>query len=408
MADRPDPQTVFEGDFKASPPIPQAGIDRAVALMKSGRLHRYNVEPGEESETALLEKEFAEYLGLPYCVALASCGSTIHVALRSAGVKPQDKVLFNAFTLAPVPGAIANAGALPIPVECTESYTIDISDFEKKAADTGAKFLLLSHMRGHSSDMDAVCRICNDRGIRLIEDCAHSLGAKWGERPSGTLGLIGCFSTQDYKHMNSGEGGLLVTKDQDVAARAVLHSGSYMLYDNHIARPRLEVFEQLKSEVPNFSLRMTNLQAALLRPQIGEIQDRVNGWNTRYDIFKQELDQIENLTVPSRYPKESFVGSSFQFRLRGINSNQAEQFLERCSKRGVRISWFGAKEPRGYTSTFEDWQYIPGRIVLETTKRLLETLFDMRISLTFSAEDCRTIAAIIKDCLEQTGMSGEI
>jgi len=404
MADHPDSQTVFQGDFKAVPPIPQAGIDRAVALLKSGRLHRYNIGPGEKSETALLEKEFAEYLGLPYCVALSSCGSALQVALRSAGVKPQDKVLFNAFTLAPVPGAIANTGALPVPVECTENCTIDISDLDKKTAATGARFLLLSHMRGHISDMDAVCRICNDKGIHLIEDCAHTLGAKWGNRPSGTLGLIGCFSTQDYKHMNSGEGGLLVTQDQDVAARAVLFSGSYMLYDRHLSRPPLKVFEQFKRCVPNFSLRMTNLQAAILRPQIREIECRVNGWNTRYDILKRELSQIVNLTIPPRYPKESFVGSSFQFQIKGMNGEQIEQFVQRCFKRGVRMSWFGAREPREYASTFESWQYIPGRVVLETTKRLLETLFDMRISLTFSPEDCVTIAGIIKDSLERTGV----
>jgi dTDP-4-amino-4,6-dideoxygalactose transaminase len=401
MVNHQDSQTIFQGDFKAVPPIPQAGIDRAVAIMESGRLHRYNIGPGEESETALLEKEFAEYLGLPYCVALSSCGSSLHVALRSAGVKPQDQVLFNAFTLAPVPGAIANSGALPVPVECSENCAMDLSDFEKKATETKAKFLLLSHMRGHISDMDAVCRICHDKGIHLIEDCAHSLGAKWGNRPSGTLGLIGCFSSQDYKHINSGEGGLLVTRDQDVAARAVLYSGSYMLYGTHLCRPSLEVFERFKNDVPNFSLRMSNLQAAILRPQIKAIPDRVNDWRTRYDIFNRELSQIEHLTIPARYSKENFVGSSFQFRLKGMDCEQAELFQERCFKRGVKMSWFGAREPRDYASTFENWQYISGQVTLATTKRLLETLFDMRISLSFSSEDCMAIVEIIKDCLEQ-------
>jgi dTDP-4-amino-4,6-dideoxygalactose transaminase len=79
--------------------------------MKSGRLHRYNTAEGEISEVSLLEKEYAEYVGVRYCLGLSSCGSFIHVALKSVGVVPGDKVLCNAFTLAPEPGAIDNAGA---------------------------------------------------------------------------------------------------------------------------------------------------------------------------------------------------------------------------------------------------------------------------------------------------------
>lgn len=395
-------QTVFQGDFKAVPPIPQAGVDRAIALMKSGRLHRYNIRSTEESDVALLEKEFAEYLGVPYCLALSSCGSALHVALRSAGVRPADKVLFNAFTLAPVPGAIVNAGAQPVPVECTENCTIDISDLDRRAAQTGAKFLLLSHMRGHISDMDAVCRICRDKRICLIEDCAHTVGATWDGHPSGTLGQIGCFSTQDYKHLNSGEGGLLVTPDQEIAARAILYSGSYMLYDSHISRPSLEIFERFKTCVPNFSLRMTNLQAALLRPQIKEIECRVVAWNVRYRLLEEWLSQVDHLVIPSRFPQESFVGSSFQFLLKDLSRDQIERFLDKCFKRGVRIAWFGATEPCEYTSTFKSWQYIEGLPVLEATRLLLNALFDFRISLTFCEDDCRTIAGIIKDSLEST------
>jgi dTDP-4-amino-4,6-dideoxygalactose transaminase len=89
---------------------------------------------------------------------------------------------------------------------------------------------------------------------------------------------MGCYSTQTYKHMNSGEGGFLVTDDADLAARAVLLSGSYMLYARHRAAPAAEVFEALKLEVPNISSRMDNLRAAILRPQIGMLDDRRARW----------------------------------------------------------------------------------------------------------------------------------
>ena len=81
-------------------------------------------------------------------------------------------------------------------------------------------------------------RICDAHSLRLVEDCAHSLGATWAARPTGTFGAVGCFSTQGYKHLNSGEGGFLVTDDDNVAARAVLASGSYMLTSSTPAGPR--------------------------------------------------------------------------------------------------------------------------------------------------------------------------
>ncbi len=96
----------FTKDFTLQEPINDRGIEKALAILKSGKIHRYNVEPGEKGEAALLEEEFAAYMGKKYCLSCASCGSAMYLALKSAGVKPKDKVLCNAYTLAPVPGAI--------------------------------------------------------------------------------------------------------------------------------------------------------------------------------------------------------------------------------------------------------------------------------------------------------------
>ena len=97
-------------------------------------------------------------------------------------------------------------------------------------------------MRGHLCDMDRLVPICDRRGVALIEDCAHTMGATWRGRRSGSFGLAGCFSTQTYKHMNSGEGGLLVSDDAEFMARATILSGSYMLYARHGAGPERRHF----------------------------------------------------------------------------------------------------------------------------------------------------------------------
>ena len=99
-------------------PVPEEGIRRAVEVMRSGWLTRYGEYQGEGSEVAALEREFARYMGARYALAVNSCGAALFIALLCAGVRPGARVLVNAFTLAPVPGAVAHAGAEPIYVEC--------------------------------------------------------------------------------------------------------------------------------------------------------------------------------------------------------------------------------------------------------------------------------------------------
>ncbi len=393
---------VFKKEFTQQEAIPRTGIDRAIALMENGRLHRYNTIGDEISEVALLEKEYAEYVHAKYCAAFSSCGSAIYVALKSVGVTHGDAVLCNAFTLAPVPGAIENAGGHPVLVEITDNFVTDLQDLEQKAVASQARFLLLSHMRGHIVDMHAVTALCARLGITLVEDCAHTAGCRWDGQFTGTFGKAGCFSTQTYKHMNSGEGGLLVSDDDEIIAQAILYSGSYMLYDRHIARPPLEVFERFKQKIPNFSLRMSNLQAALVRPQLADLDRQCERWNARYDYLAQALGDIGQLRIPHRDAREQYVGSSMQFTLKNVTTTQAQTFLQRCGERGVQIKWFGAKEPVGFTSSWENWQYIRDSQKLPRTRKILDFMCDFRIPLTFSLDDCAVIARVIRQVAAQT------
>ncbi|MBU2578267.1 aminotransferase class I/II-fold pyridoxal phosphate-dependent enzyme [Patescibacteria group bacterium] len=393
---------IFSKEFTKQEPLPAESIERAVEVMQSGRLHRYNTAAGETSDASLLEQEFAAYIGTKYCLACASCGSALYLALKSAGVLPGDKILANAYTLAPVPGAMVNAGGVPVLIEITDDYTIDLDDLSKKANESGAKYFLLSHMRGHMADMDRICEICDTYGLFMIEDCAHTLGAKWDGRPSGTFGNIACYSTQTYKHMNSGEGGLMVTNDDVVIARAILYSGAYMLYEKHISRPPMEVFEPLKNFIPNFSMRMDNLRAALLRPQLRNLETQCRRWNERYEVLETALNKIDHIRVPGRPEKEHPVGSSIQFTLEGVSRSQVESFIAECGRRGVEIKWFGWDEPKGFTSSFEHWKFIHDIPALPVTRRILDFMCDFRIPLTFSLNDCRTVATVIRqvaDCI---------
>ena len=396
----------FAGSFTQQEPIPEEGIAAALAVLQHGRLHRYNVAPGEVAETALLEQDFAALVGARYCLAVASGGYAMGCALRAVGVVAGDAVLSNGFTLAPVPGAIHSVGARPVFVEVTDDLVLDFADLQAKALSSGAKVLLLSHMRGHVCDMPALMRLCCRLGLTVIEDCAHTMGGSWDGVASGRHGIVGCYSMQTYKHVNSGEGGFLISDDADLMARAVLLSGSYMLYSAHRAAPPPEAFAKVRMVTPNVSGRMDNLRAAVLRPQLRQLDDRVERWSARYRELEAGLADLPGLTLIPRPAVERYVGSSFQFRLPGWSKSRIGLFLTRTSARGVELKWFGADQPVAFTSRYDHWQYAEPQS-LPQTDRILAGLLDMRVPLTFSVHDCALIARIIREEVLVVGQGPE-
>jgi len=316
--------------------------------------------------------------------------------LIAAGVERDEPVMMNAFTLAPVPGAIEHAGATHVFVDITADYHIDLDDLRRQHEASGSIWLLLSYMRGHIPNLDDVFAVCEELGISVIEDCAHTMGGGWDGRATGTFGLAGCFSTQTFKHANSGEGGLLVTDDEDVAARATLLSGSYMLYGQHGAGPSAEVFERHYLTTPNFSMRMSALAAALVRPQLDMLDERRAVWNARYHELAERLVAIDGVRVPQRDEREHFVASSIQFNLPGYDDIAG--FVERSALLGVPVKWFGAEDPVGFTSRFDHWRYASEQSVPRAAE-VLSTMLDMRIPLAMTADDATQIADILTSTL---------
>ena len=387
----------FSKSFTQQEPIPEIGIEAAIEVMRSGRLHRYNEVPGEQSQVSALERELADWQGSAYALACSSGGAALRIAMRAAGIGAGSVVLTNAFTLAPVPGAIVAVGARPVLVEITEDLRMDLDDLAAKIATHRPAAVMASHMRGHLCDMDKLTAICAAGDVPLIEDCAHTMGASWNGRRSGSFGLAGAFSTQTYKHLNSGEGGFLVSDDADFMARAIILSGSYMLYARHGAAPAEEHFRQARLDMPNTSARMDNLRAALLRPQLARIEDAISRWNDRYRATAEVLAASPRILLPNRPAQETFVGSSIQFRLPGVSAPDAKAFVAEAARLGVELKWFGAADPVGFTSAHPSWRYVEAQS-LPRTDAILAGLFDMRLPLTFSIEDCRQIGQIIAAC----------
>ena len=391
----------FTKAFTQQEAIPEQAKQRVMELLDSGRLHRYNTVGNELSDAAMLEQAYAQYQGRKYCLACTSGGYGIHIALRAMGLQAGDEVLTNAYTLAPVPGAIHAAGGKPVLVEIDENYHLDLADLKAKAKASKAKILLLSLMRGHIPNMQQLMTLCNELGIKVLEDCAHTMGASWDGIKSGNFGQVAAFSLQTYKHLNTGEGGLVVTDDAQIAARLIMHSGSYMLYERHGAAPAPEVFENIRLVSANMSGRMDNMRAALGLAQLPNLDKNCERWNHRYNLLNAAIGAISGVDIPTRDKRESFVGSSIQFRPTALKMDQMPDFIAACAAQGVELKWFGESQPKAFTSRYDSWHYISPMPHLPSTLEALDRTLDLRVPLTLDDEDCRLIGAVIAQVMAE-------
>lgn len=176
-----------------------------------------------------------------------------------------------------------------------------------------------------------------------------------------------------------------------------------MLYGQHRRRPPDDVFARWKGVTPNYSLRISNLTAAIARPQIALIPERSRIWNDRHDRLATLMGKIAGVRLPHRPQAEAYVQSTIQFTVAGLSPSDFQAFLARCQARGVYLKWFGSREAKRYTSLSEQWRFLTDPRTPPTTLSTLERLCDMRIPLSLGFDDCETIARIIAEELEAVG-----
>ncbi|KAL7567806.1 hypothetical protein ACA910_000557 [Epithemia clementina (nom. ined.)] len=391
-------------DIKLPDPIPEEGQLAALEIMQTGRLYRYNVAKAEDSAVSKCEMEIAAYTGHKYCVGLNSCGSALMLLLKTTGLKPGDKVISNAFTFGAVPSAIEHAGGKAVYVESTMDMVIDLEDLEKKLNDNpDCTHVLISHMRGKVADMQGVKDLCDKHGATLLEDCAHSLGVRYKDHHSGHMGVACAISSQSYKVINSGEGGFLLTDDPDIAAKTAVYAGAYeSLSSKHVTVPNKEGFKDYPVTIPNYSLRMSNLAASVIRPQIKTLDRRIAKYNARYGRLQKVLERRagDHLTIPKLTPEVSvMVHDSMQFNLnKKFTPEMIEQFLKECNDHGLPVELFGH---RSNARNFVNWGFAPADCPLPKTAAMLERACDVRMPLMWEDKDFDDMADVIVESLEK-------
>lgn len=408
--------------------IPPSGVLRAYTVMKTGNIFRYGtqIHDGEPNTTTLplsdtavseifsdvsiSERDIAAYTGHKYAVALNSGGSAMYIALLAAGVQYGDPVLCNAFACNTVPSAIVHAGGQPVYVNITSNFCIDLMDLRTKIIISGAKYLLLSHVRGRVSSITHIKRICEVYNVQIIEDCTESFGVRWNGIHTGKFGIAACVSTQAYRILNSGEGGFLLTDDDDIAAKAILYAGGYSTrhHEMHIVVPPSDIMAKYVKRIPNYSLRMSNLTACILNPQLALINEKIGKVRILYADMETFLTNLgPHVWVPNQHVEVTPVGTSIQFSLLTDSDIAVTKFLELSHEAGLNeLTLLGHDET---SSNFHTWHFVRHNANadnLETTTEVIARAFDLSLACMSSSRVeevknilCENYNAVFK-CIE--------
>jgi len=242
---------------------------------------------GKGSYVTGFEEGFAKYCNASHGISTTNGTAALHLAMLALGIGKGDEVVVPDFTMIAPANAVAYVGAKPVWVDAEAStWNIDPNKIDEKISER-TKAILAVHTYGHPADMDPILKIARERDLIVIEDAAEAHGAEYKGKKVGCLGDAGCFSFYANKIITTGEGGMLVTKDDDAAERARLFK------DLYFDKERKYIHDKI-----GFNFRMTNVQAAIGLAQLERIDELIEKRIRAARLYNSLLGGIAGLTLP--------------------------------------------------------------------------------------------------------------
>jgi dTDP-4-amino-4,6-dideoxygalactose transaminase len=235
-----------------------------------------------------LERRLAALLGVPYCSACASGTGAVHVAVAGVDPAPGDEIVTTSITDMGALAPILYQGAIPVFADVDPVTGNLTADSIEAVLSDRTKAVVVTHLFGNACDMPAILAATEPRGIAVIEDCAQAYGTRSAGRLVGTYGAIGAFSTQQGKHITSGEGGFVVTSDEALARRMRLYVNKAWPYGE--ANP--------DHEFVALNYRMTELQGAVLNAQLDKLEAGIAQRIAMADRLTAQLQGVDGVTPP--------------------------------------------------------------------------------------------------------------
>lgn len=287
--------------------------------------------------TVAFEREFAAYLGAGAKAAAVSNGTAaLHLALLALDIGPGDEVIVPAQTFVADINAVMLVGATPVMADCTsfDDWNMDPADIERKITDR-TKAVLIVHYAGVPCDMDAIVSLCQHKGVKLIEDCAHAPGASYNGRSVGTFGDVGCWSFFTNKNLSVGEGGMVTTCSDDLNREMRYlrsHGMTTLTLDRH--KGRAVTYDVVR---PGLNYRIDEMRAALGLVQLSKLDDANASRRKIVEAYRRELDGLEGVALP--FPdREDRVASSHIFPILLREGIERLDVVESLKADGVQSS----------------------------------------------------------------------
>lgn len=304
----------------AEPMIGNNDIDAVSSAVSSGWIS------GRGKYVTSFEKEFGNWLGVPNVIACSSGTSALHLALASLEIGKEDEVVIPALSMGAIPFAVCYTGAKIVLVDSElETWNMDPFQVHEKVT-SRTKAIICMHTYGHSVDLDPLLTLGDEKNVVLIEDAAEAHGAEYRGRKVGTIGEIGCFSFFANKIITTGEGGAVVTSNEDLAEKARILRD--MAFSKDLSRKFLH-------EHIGFNYRMTNMQAALGVAQLERIQQFIELRRKNAKLYNSLLSKVKGITTPPEATWAKNVYWMYSILVEPEYGLTRDELMLELSKRGI-------------------------------------------------------------------------
>lgn len=372
------------------PLIGEDEIEEVVDCLRSGWL-------GTGPKVARFEADFAGYKGVRYCAAVNSCTAAIHLSMLAADLAPGDEVITTPMTFCATVNAIIHAGATPVLADIDPAtMNIDPNEVEKKIT-SKTRAILPVHFAGRSCDMDALCDIAERHNLKIIEDCAHAIETEYKGQKAGTFGNFGCFSFYVTKNVVTGEGGMVVAKNEEDIARIKMLALHGMSKDAW-KRFSDEGYKHYYVVECGFKYNMMDLQAAIGIHQLERVE---RNWQKRGDIWKRYNEAFADLPVELPAPVEPDTRHAYHLYTILIDEEKTgisrDGFLNAMTANniGVGVHYLSIPEHPYYQKTFgwkpEDYPH---------AMRIGRQSVSLPISAKLTDEDVGDVVQAVRRILE--------
>jgi dTDP-4-amino-4,6-dideoxygalactose transaminase len=291
---------VRQKPFPHHPILDEDDKRAVIEVLESGNLSTFCAEPGEQflggMKIRQFERNFAEYHGVKYAVVFNSATAALHATVVGCGVKAGEEVIVPPYTFTSTATCALMHNAIPVFVDIKpDIFCLDPALIEK-AITPRTRTIIVVHLFGHPADMDEIMAVAKKHNLKVIEDCAQAPGATYQGRMVGTIGDCGVFSFTESKNIMTGEGGMLITNDEEIAHTAqMIRNHGEVIVESQEKRT-------YRPEIIGWNYRMTEMEAALGIEQLKKL-DRYNNHRIRQaEYLAENLAGIGGLTTPVVYP----------------------------------------------------------------------------------------------------------